>query len=49
MPIIRTTMRPHEELEVDDREYQDLAAQNLIAHTAPPTSPVRRASTVREG
>jgi hypothetical protein len=33
---IRTTMRPHEQLEVSDQEYTDLQRQGLLVDEGPP-------------
>ena len=33
MAKIRTTIQPEVELDVDDREYEDLDRQGLILHT----------------
>lgn len=30
MPLVRTTMRPHEEIEVSEVEYRDLVRQGLV-------------------
>ena len=35
MPTIRTTMRPDQELEVDDTEYAQLKAQGLLVEDNP--------------
>lgn len=39
MITVRTTMRPDEDLEVDEREYQDLKAQGLILADEPAAEP----------
>lgn len=41
MPIVRTTMRPDEEIEVGDAEYTDLHRQGLLIEdpAPPPASP----------
>ncbi|WP_225825595.1 hypothetical protein [Streptomyces naphthomycinicus] len=49
MPTVRTTMRPDQEIEVDDAEYLDLQRQGLLVEedataevppaTAAPTAP----------
>lgn len=36
---IRTTMRPHEEIEVDEAEFLDLSRQGLIHEEVHPGSP----------
>lgn len=39
MPIVRTTIQPHVELEVGDAEYLDLQRQGLLIEDAPATPP----------
>lgn len=39
MPIVRTTMRPDQPIEVDDIEYADLKAQGLLAEDTPAPAP----------
>lgn len=38
MPKVRTTMRPHEEIEVSDEEYTDLRRQGLLHEETKPSS-----------
>jgi hypothetical protein len=37
MPTVRTTMRPHEDLEVSEVELMDLRAQGLLVEDQPET------------
>jgi hypothetical protein len=37
MPTVRTTMRPHEDLEVSEVELTDLRAQGLLVEDQPTT------------
>ncbi|MFE1849853.1 hypothetical protein ACFYOF_06245 [Streptomyces sp. NPDC007148] len=39
MPKIRTTMRPDQEIEVDDIEAADLSAQGLLVDDSPTPAP----------
>lgn len=43
MPKVRTTMRPHEEIEVSETEYRDLVRQGLIPE--PAIKPARSRTT----
>lgn len=36
---VRTTMRPHEEIDVDEAEYTDLKRQGLLLPEPPKTEP----------
>ncbi|WP_167459219.1 MULTISPECIES: hypothetical protein [Streptomyces] len=39
MPIVRTTIQPHLEVEVSDAEYTDLKRQGLLIEDAPAAAP----------
>jgi hypothetical protein len=39
MPTVRTTMQPHQEIEVGDAEYLDLKRQSLLVEEAPASVP----------
>ncbi|MFF7130399.1 hypothetical protein [Streptomyces sp. NPDC008240] len=59
MPIVRTTMRPDQPIEVDDIEAADLKAQGLLVEetpapvvppaTAAPANPAKKTSTGAAG
>jgi hypothetical protein len=52
MPTVRTTMRPDQQIEVDDAEYIDLQRQGLLVDdttavppaTAAPANPAKKTS-----
>lgn len=51
MPIVRTTMQPHLEVEVSDTEYVDLKRQGLLVEDAPaaPAAAPAKTTTAARG